>query len=118
MSRSLGIGEGYATWTDKESGKVTGEAKTIGCAHCQRLIVFHTETGQRIDRGSHRSAPRSTSHDPGGFCPRCADPKNGKLGAICGPCADEMSRTDKCKPFEQRLEEMEGKHRFLQVVVP
>lgn len=97
-------GEGYATWTDRETGKVVGEAKTLNCAHCQRLIVFHNAEGQSVDRGVQRST--AAAHDPGGRCPMCD-------AAICGPCCDELDRTMKCKPFEKRLEEMESGNRLM-----
>lgn len=98
----MSIAEGYATWTDRETGKLLGEAKTLNCSHCQRMIIFQTNTGGAI--GS--SAPtRPAAHDPGGRCPQCD-------AAICGPCCDELAKTLKCVPFEKRLEAMESGRRL------
>lgn len=105
----MSIAEGVCTWTDRETGKVLGEAKAVGCKHCQRPVVAHNNRGQAIGKGAHRNSGMDAKHDPGGWCGRCA-------AQICGPCCDALALTLKCVPFEKRLEQMEGRGRLLKAI--
>lgn len=66
------------------------EADVLGCSHCRRQIVLGAgKDSVRLDR-----------------CGQCAK-------TICGPCADELARTLKCRPYEMRLEQIERRASFL-----
>ncbi|KKL19222.1 hypothetical protein LCGC14_2467650 [marine sediment metagenome] len=64
------------------------------CWHCQTVVIVE---------------PFAPASEMGGWCGQCAR-------CICGSCADEMGRTLKCKPFEQRLDEQEARDRLLTAV--
>lgn len=75
--------EGYATWTDRESGKLLGEAKTHNCCHCGFFITFHDAMGIAIA-------------DASVWCGTCAAPQ-------CPSCAAKGS----CVPFEKKIDTIE-----------
>lgn len=75
--------QGYATLTDKITGKVTKQFDTLTCAHCNK--VYCSATDSRIGVA-----------DPGGRCKICG-------GFICSPCVGTLIR-DGCFPFEKKLD--------------
>lgn len=61
------------------------EKDTVQCSHCQRHYDIK---------------PKENPSDAGGWCGRCMKP-------LCTRCAQKMSVTLKCVPFEQKLDQME-----------
>jgi hypothetical protein len=80
--------QGYAVTVDPDGPTV--EEDTFTCKHCNSIVFVKP------------GAPASAC---GGWCGRCA-------ANICGPCADEMSRTLKCRPFEKWLDKVEARDRL------
>lgn len=83
---------GYGVWKD-EQGNVTGRTAIMTCCHCNGLVRLHDQHGQ--ERNIEL-----------GFCSLCA-------AQTCPGCAKDP----RCKPFEERLEEREGKRRLVSVIV-
>jgi len=70
------------------------ERDVAGCNHCRRQIVIQPPQGAtsfRLDR-----------------CHAC-------MRTICAGCAGELARTMKCRPFEQRIEQLEQTARLARV---
>lgn len=74
--------QGYAVFTDKETGK-KNEFDTTQCSHCQKLT--HVKPGTRPE-------------DIGGFCYGCAKP-------ICASCVGKV-----CDVIEKKLERAEASY--------
>ena len=73
------------------------ESDVLGCSHCRLQMEVTPPKGAesvRLDR-----------------CGACD-------AAICQKCADELSRTLKCTPFEKRLEQVEARANFLKGFSP
>lgn len=78
---------GYASITDQIGGKVVRENDTFTCAHKNEII--HVPPGLDKLQAGH-------------MCRAC-------MRLICDDCADEMNRTLKCVPMEERLLQMESR---------
>lgn len=74
---------GYATMTDRETGKIIKECETFGCFHCQRIVHV---------------PPKASPTDLGGFCGQC-----GKM--ICPRCVNHGA----CLPFEEAFRQLEAR---------
>jgi hypothetical protein len=70
----------------------TVEHETFTCAHCSQVVMV-----------PHRAAP----DELGGRCHHCD-------AMVCPTCVQRDQ--GRCKPFEQRIEEYENRHRFLRSV--
>lgn len=74
---------GYATLTDRESGKVTAERDTFSCGHCNRITHVR---------------PKARAEDCGGLCKVC-------MSLICERCVGFA-----CVTLEARLEREEASY--------
>ena len=77
---------GWASLTDRETGKVTGECDTTTCAHCN--AITHVKAGCRPE-------------DIGGLCKLC-------MGLICPKCVG-----GDCVPFLKKIEIWEERNHAL-----
>jgi hypothetical protein len=75
--------EGMATWRDRFTGQLLGEAKTRNCVHCGWWIEFHDAQGIAVA-------------DASVWCGTCAGPQ-------CRKCAAKGS----CTPFEKKIDAIE-----------
>lgn len=75
--------DGYATLTDRETGKITGETDTRNCAHCSQII--HTPTNKKIEEVSD-------------FCRNCM-----KIHCLKPACFT-------CTPFLKKIEAEEARY--------
>lgn len=75
--------QGYATLTDRESGKVTAERDTFTCNHCSRIVHV---------------APKADPASIGGLCGHC-------LKMICPHCVGHG-----CTPWLEKLERMQARY--------
>lgn len=67
------------------------ERDTFSCAHCNAVVVVEPLT------------------IPEGFCLACQK-------HVCDPCKAILARTQKCVPFERRLEAVERRAQLLRAV--
>ena len=74
--------QGYAVFTDKETGKKT-EYDTVTCRHCQRM--FHV-------------GPKQRPEDVGGLCFVC-------MGLICKECVGKG-----CDEIQRKLDRAEASY--------
>lgn len=75
--------QGWASLTDRETGKVVAECSTTTCAHCN--AITHVKAKARPE-------------DIGGLCKCC-------MGLICPRCVG-----GDCVPFLKKLENWEARH--------
>ena len=79
--------QGYGVITDPDRDAPEAEHDTFTCGHCQRIVIVPA-----------KCAPE----DLGGMCKRC-------MTLICPKCVDVGT----CKPWDERMKEMEARHEAL-----
>lgn len=75
---------GTATITEAD-GTVSRKNDTFSCGHCNQIVLV---------------PPGTVSLTVGGTCRAC-------MHHICDGCIEEMERTLRCVPLEERLRQME-----------
>lgn len=82
------------------------ERDTITCGHCQQIVEIKPGTGATVYLIPDALPPHRYHEEPGAFCPSC-------MRAICLQCHAKGG----CVPWERMLDRMEGRDRFLRVVL-
>lgn len=93
---------GYATIIDPDHPTI--EYDTASCGHCQKILFVKPNTACTVYL-IPLPTPGQWKEEPGAFCLVCMRP-------VCLPCHDD----GRCIPWEQKIEAMEARGRFLRSI--